>query len=85
MLEQLRGQVERIERERASQVLCDDVAGVAEMFPGRVHVCRGAADLRTAYGAALAAPALPVAGTELSFDDRARELLSAVRDLRGRG
>lgn len=64
-----------------AQVLCDDVAGVAEMFPGRVHVCRGPADLRAAYDAALAAPALPVAEVGLSFDDRARELLRAVREL----
>ncbi|MFC7493274.1 MULTISPECIES: glycosyltransferase [unclassified Nocardioides] len=66
-----------------AQVLCDEVAGVAEMFPGRVRVCRSAADLRTAYDAALAAPPPPAAEEELSFDDRARELLRAVRDLRG--
>ena len=65
-----------------AQVLCDDVAGVAEMFPGRVHVCRSAADLRAAYDAALAAPPLPTAGAGLSFDDRARELVQAVRELR---
>ncbi|MDF1604954.1 glycosyltransferase [Nocardioides sp. YIM 152315] len=65
-----------------AQVLCDDVAGVAELFPGRVQVCRSAADLRTAYDAALAAPDLPVAETGLSFDDRARELLRVVRELR---
>lgn len=66
-----------------AHVLCDDVSGVAEMFPGRVRVCRGPADLRAAYDAALAAPALPVAEAGLSFDDRARELRQAVRELRG--
>lgn len=65
-----------------AHVLCDDVVGLGDLFGDRVRVCRSAADVRAAYDAALADPDMPVAGPGLSFDDRARELLAAVRGLR---